>query len=427
MIGASIQKSPPKNVVLPHFIAGSISFIVLSVLTLLSSDILTVHFYNPKILAITHIITLGWITMFIMGSLYQLIPVIFESGLYSNRLAVFNFWFLVGGLTGFIISFWISGFMVLMPVFSTSVFLSVILFCINIALSYKKAEKKNISGKFIITAVFWLFITVLIGLLLAFNYRLGWIDNSNFRFLKIHAAFGLVGWFLQLVMGVAITLIPMFLVSHKLRFGLLRFAYYFLNSGLLSIYIYWQFDLHYLFIYTGTFSVITAIVFFLAFIFDSYKKKLRRLDTGMKHSMLSFLYLILPVFLSLIIVFSKNPGSVITNKAILLYGLSAFFAFFTNLILGQAFKTIPFIVWLHTYQNLVGKVKTPLPRELYSEKLTSIQFYIFHLMLICLISGIILSNINFVRAGGFLMVITSVIFSINIFKVIFHKTRTELK
>jgi hypothetical protein len=173
--------------------------------------------------------------------------------------------------------------------------------------------------------------------------------------------------------------------------------------------------------------VITAIALFLIFIYDSYKKKLRRLDTGMKHSMLSFLYLILPVFLSLIIAFSKNPGSVITNKAIFLYGLSAFFAFFTNLILGQAFKTIPFIVWLHTYQNLVGKVKTPMPRELYSEKLASIQFYIFHLMLICLISGILFSNIHFVRAGGFLMVITSVIFSINIFKVIFHKTRTELK
>jgi hypothetical protein len=423
MIGASIQKSPPKNVVLPHFMAGSISFIVLSVLTLLSSDILTVHFYNPKILAITHIITLGWITMFIMGSLYQLIPVIFESGLYSNRLAVFNFWFLVAGLSGFITSFWISGFMILMPVFSTSVFLSVILFCINIALSYKKAEKKNISVKFIITAVFWLFITVLIGLLLAFNYRFGWIDNSNFRFLKIHALFGLTGWFLQLVMGVAITLIPMFLVSDKIRYGLLKYVYYFLNSGIVMIYLFWQFNLHSSVVYLGTISIISAIVFFLIFIYDSYKKKLRKLDVGMKHSMLAFACLLLPITMGLIIVFEDKPGSAFINKAILLYGFSAFFAFFTNIILGQSFKTIPFIVWLHKYQSLVGKVKTTLPRELYNEKIASGQFYVFHLMLIIFISGVVFSNVTLIQSSGILMVLTSVLFSINIFKIIFHKRK----
>ncbi len=423
MIGASIQKSPPKNVVLPHFLAGSVFFILLSVMTLLSSEILSVYFYSPRLLAITHVITLGWITMFIMGSLYQLIPVIFESRLFSYKLAIINFWFLTVGIAGFIFSFWISSFMILLPLFSTVVYLSVVLFCINIAFSYRNAEKKDISGRFIITAVFWLFITVLLGLLLAFNYRFGWIDNSNFKYLKIHATFGLLGWFLQLVMGVAITLIPMFLVSHKLRFKLLQYTYYALNAGIILVYIYWQFVPEDVILYSGSFSVVLSIGVFLLFIYDSFKKKLRKLDIGMRHSMLSFLYLILPVLMGILIVLSSNTTSNLINKAILLYGLSAFFAFFTNLILGQAFKTIPFIVWLHTYQKFVGKAKTPMPRELYNEKIALAQFYIFHIMLVCLMAGIIFSELILIRAGAIFMMITALLFSINIFKIIFHKNK----
>ena len=53
----------------------------------------------------------------------------------------------------------------------------------------------------------------------------------------------------------------------------------------------------------------------------------------------------------------------------MLYGMSILLGFITSLILGQAYKTLPFIIWLQRYQKLVGKVKTPLPKDLYSEKI----------------------------------------------------------
>ena len=425
MIGASIQKSPPRHVVLPHFIAGSLAFLILSVLFFFSSDILSVYFYNPRILAITHVITIAWITMFIMGSLYQLIPVIFEVKLYSSRLAVFNFWFLVTGLFGFIFAFWNSRFNDLMPVFSSQVFISIWIFCVNIILSYKNTIKKDISGKLIISAVIWLVLTSFIGILLAFNYKYAFLDNSNFRYLKMHAAFGLIGWFLQLVMGVASTLIPMFLVSHKLRFGLLKKAFYFINSGIAILYIFWQFGLPDVFFIMGSIVISSSIFFFLLFIYDSYKKKLRKLDIGMKHSMLAFLLLLLPVILGLVISSGINNNPVIINKIILIYGFSAFFAFFTNLILGQALKTIPFIVWLHRYQHLVGKTKTPMPSELYSEKIGKAQFYIFNLMVLILICGIITGSEFGIKAGSLLMIITAILFNINIIKIIFIKKQID--
>src|SRR5262252_1396745 len=34
------------------------------------------HYYHPRVVALTHTVTLGWITLAIMGASYQLIPIV---------------------------------------------------------------------------------------------------------------------------------------------------------------------------------------------------------------------------------------------------------------------------------------------------------------------------------------------------------------
>src|ERR1035437_1791111 len=88
------QKAPPANIVLPHYAFASIAFLVLTVLLFFSADSFIGHYFNPKLLTLTHIVVLGWVTMIIFGSLYQLLPVILNSQLFSNLLAhiTFCFW-----------------------------------------------------------------------------------------------------------------------------------------------------------------------------------------------------------------------------------------------------------------------------------------------------------------------------------------------
>ena len=44
------------------------------------------HYYQPHILALTHTLTLGWITLTILGASYQLIPILLERPVWSERL-----------------------------------------------------------------------------------------------------------------------------------------------------------------------------------------------------------------------------------------------------------------------------------------------------------------------------------------------------
>lgn len=85
MQGLKTDLAPSKGIVIPHFIFAAVSFFIFTVLLVLTLGDLTGNFFQPSLLALTHIAVLGWGTMIIFGALYQLIPVVMEAALYSEE------------------------------------------------------------------------------------------------------------------------------------------------------------------------------------------------------------------------------------------------------------------------------------------------------------------------------------------------------
>ncbi len=429
MQGLATDNAPSPNVVIPHFAYAAVSFMVFTILVVFSGSSFTGHFFQPDLLAITHMAALGWGTMIIFGALYQLIPVIFETALYSELLAKITFWLFGAGILFLVYAFWTAGFTTTLPWAAGIVFLALLLFIINVFLSIGKADKKNIKTMFIGAATLWLGLTALIGVLIAFNYKYNFFSQSHLLYLKMHAHMGLAGWFLLLIIGAAATLIPMFLISHQMNENKLKFSFYFTNGGLLLLTVDWLVYQGSHFLSVWGILIITGIIFFISYIRESYKKRLRKgLDVGMKHTMIAILSLIVPVALGLI---ATQPFIEIESqllwKMIMLYGLSIFFIFITSIILGQTYKTLPFIVWLVKYKSLVGKAKTPLPKELYSEKLANLQLIIYLLAILTLVAGVVFANSLIVEAGGTLLLVTAVLYNINVFKIIYHRTNITIE
>lgn len=428
MQGLATEMAPSPSVVIPHFVFAAVSFFILSFLLLFSGEAMTGYFLHPHLLALTHIAALGWGTMIIFGALYQLIPVVFEVPLHSETLAKTTFWTFGVGIVLMVFSFWTSSFGLLLSISGFIVFIALELFTYNVIKSTQKSKKrKDIKALFVKTSTLWLGLTAFIGLLLALNYKYAFLSPSHLLYLKMHAHMGLAGWFLMLIMGVGSTLIPMFLVSHQVSDKSLQFAYYFTNIGLVLLTIDWLLLHGSMFIPVWGIIIITGIVFFIIFVAQSYKKRIRKvLDIGMKHTMLSVFSLVLPILLGLIassefIEFDMG----FYYRIVLLYGFSLFFVFITSIILGQTYKTIPFIIWLVEYKALVGKTKTPLPKELYSEKLSEWQFYFYIAAIVALITGILLANQYVIQGGAVLLLITAILYNINVFKIVFHKAKTN--
>ena len=57
--GLSTKNAPSPSVVLPHYAAGAIFFIIASVLLFFAANDLTLTFIGTKILTVTHLLVLG--------------------------------------------------------------------------------------------------------------------------------------------------------------------------------------------------------------------------------------------------------------------------------------------------------------------------------------------------------------------------------
>jgi len=423
MNGLQTANAPSSKIVIPHFIAGGLSFLIVAVLLAISAPELLTVYYNNKLIAITHITILGWASMMVFGALYQLIPVVYETSLYSEKLSRITFWLFLISVSSLSYAFWIGSYANLLFYASLLMFGSLLLFIINLFLTYKKTQKPNIQSKFINTGIYWLAATELLGTLIALNFKYNFLSDSHLHYLKIHAHLGLIGWFLLLIIGAASILIPMFMVSHNLNEKKLNYAYYFINIALLAISIDWLFihTSHLIYLYWLAFSI--GIGFFLSYVYDSYKNRLRRkLDVGLKYTVIAIFMLVLPLLLALYLILSGESTAFVL-RASSFYGFTILFGVISMLIFGQTYKTLPFIVWLDKYQQYVGKHKVPMPRELYSEKVADYQFYMYLIAISLMAVGILANQLLILRIGSFVLIIVAVLNFYNIVKMVVHKTQ----
>jgi hypothetical protein len=215
------------------------------------------------------------------------------------------------------------------------------------------------------------------------------------------------------------------MISHNLNKKKLDYSYYFINAGLLIAMTNWfllQQDFVTVIAWAG---IAIGIGFFLSFVYETYSTRLRRqLDVGLKYTMIAIVLLTVPVVIALILlIFGQSTAFIV--RVITVYGTVMIFGVISMLIFGQTYKTLPFIIWLDRYKNYVGKYKTPLPRQLYSEKLASFQFYAYLVSLSIIIIGIILKQLLVLQVGTSILIIVSLLNFANMLKMVMHKRKLE--
>ncbi|HHH52801.1 MAG TPA: hypothetical protein ENK91_04025, partial [Bacteroidetes bacterium] len=194
MIGITTKKAPTPKAVVPYFIGSSLSFLILGIFFLLSVNTFEQGYLQPKIIALTHIATLGIITMMTIGTLHQFIPVVFQANLKYEKLAFGNFFLFIFSIILFIFAFYTKRYFTFLIVASSMTAISLWIFIFNIIMTYLKAKKRDIAAKFILTALFWLFLTTVYGLIQAFNFKYAYLGTNTLNYLRIHIIFGLIGW-----------------------------------------------------------------------------------------------------------------------------------------------------------------------------------------------------------------------------------------
>ncbi|RLD91287.1 MAG: hypothetical protein DRJ09_01630 [Bacteroidetes bacterium] len=427
--GLSTKNAPSVWVVVPHFLLGAVGLLTASVFSVIHYEDFLGYNITPEMLTITHLMILGWVILVIFGALYQLIPVVMEVKIYSEKLAyatlvvmVVGVFFLIAGFLKFD-----SKFTHNMAMGGTFIIIAVLLFAINTLKSAAASPKKSISRLYIIASGLYLLLNVSLGLFMVMNMSYNWLPIAHTQFLKTHLVVGLAGWFLMLIIGVAARLMPMFLIVHKVREDLLVKGFYLINTGVILAFILaWIPNYPTVLFGVALLFVLAGVLLFLWFNYDVFSKRMRKkLDSGMKPTAIAISILALSVLAFIAVYIGDDVFGLPAGRLEILAGLLMIYGFFTGLIFGQTYKTLPFIIWLFYYQKVVGKQKTPLPGQMYNSKLVDVHTYSFVISILLFIVGLLFSVKYAVLAATIVMLFTSAVYAINASKMIFHKKQTK--
>ncbi|MBS1586772.1 MAG: cytochrome C oxidase subunit I [Bacteroidetes bacterium] len=416
-------KTTSYKVVLPFYGYAAISFLAGTVMLLINTKAFTGHYFQPPLLAITHTMALGWGTMIILGASHQLVPVLIEGELYSNKLAYASFICAAVGIPPLVSGFYMFDLGNLALAGGILVVISVLLYMTNLVASIRRSKHRNIHATFVVAATLWLLVTTIIGVLLLCNFRTKCLPEESLHYLSLHAHLGIAGWFLLTVIGVGARLIPLFLISKYSHTAILRWIFYLINVALISFF--------FLFLSGSTATLLipitmifVSILLFVFYCFRAYKERIRKqVDDQMKISLLSTYMIPLPmIFLAVVIgalILSGEPQTNLVSA----YGFLIFFGWLTAIILGMTFKTLPFIVWHKTYHKLSGKGKTPNPKDLFSER-------VFHWMSVSYLAGVpifaigvITTNQYALQAGSLFLLFAAILYIANVFKIMSHSPK----
>ena len=410
------------KVVLPFYIYASLAFLLATIFLVVHTNEITSHYFHPYTLAITHIMALGWGTMIILGAAHQLVPVLIESRLHSEKLAYLSFILAAIGIPLLVAGFYKFNLGSLTKLGAVLVIAAITSFLVNMAISMTKSKQENVHAFFVFTATLWLLATAMVGLLLVYNFNDRFLPADSIDYLSLHAHMGIVGWFLLLVIGVGSRLIPMFLISKYSNTHLLWWIYALINGGLLSFVFIFLYDDSDWLLFLPFLAITSSVLLFGYYCLQAYRQRIRqKVDEQMRISLLAVLMMLLPLIFLVGIIVLMMVRPVENIRLMITYGFIIFFGWITAIILGMTFKTLPFIVWNKVYHDLAGKMKTPNPKDLFSHT-------VFKWMGASFISGFTLFTLGVLfqwtvvlQSAAALILVTAVLYNWNLVKLLLHK------
>ena len=161
-----VAAAPSVSLPLRFVVTGLLALFLGAGWLIAQPQLLTAYHYNQNIIALTHLLVLGWLGSVVMGAMYQLVPVALETKIYSERLAKWQFVFHVVGFVGMV---WMFRKWDMKQVghFGSVMAVGVGLFVFNIARTLLRVPKWNVVATAIASALVWFSLTVIAGLSIA--------------------------------------------------------------------------------------------------------------------------------------------------------------------------------------------------------------------------------------------------------------------
>ena len=411
--GLSLNTIPPLLIPMRFFLTAPLFGILAALLVIFYGADIWNSRWLPSALALTHLFTLGFMLMVMMGALYQFIPVMTGRLVPAcKQLSPIIYWSLVLGVFTLVAGFLThetSAFKISLLALMTSS----TLFAFSL-LPLLVTELKEHLIVYLLRILF-VVLTVTIGIGLYMLLAYAFADSAiMFRsYTNIHASWGLIAWVVLLIMAVSSQIIPMFFVTPEFSTRYLKWSSLLLVGSMMMLFLIDKvvfLDNTLALLMQSLLSInLLFIIYYILHLMRLRKRKLPDVTINFFHlSLLSLLWAIIIWWLwqsglNMTINISAQQIN-FTLAIIMIYGLAV------SAIMGMLQKIVPFLIYINL-QNVTFKYPqsmaitprlVPNMKQIISNWKSKIQFYLHSTSYLFLLVSIY-SNIMVIPAGLIMM------------------------
>jgi len=417
-VSLATEMAPPFVLVAHFFIAGIIFLFLSSIALLFMSVDISGYIISSSLAAFSHLYLLGFVMMVIFGAMYQLLPVVLEVPIFSKDFAYVQFYMYVVGFLLMVSGFTFGELHLLIPYGAVITYLSMLIFCFNVFLTFNRLKKITLVSKFLLIGTIFLFISITLGLLIGLSLGHGLLAIDIDAWVKAHMLGTLGGFVMMIVMGVSMVLIPMFSLSHDYEEKWINATLYLHSFGIALYMIALIVKLPFFIQAIAMVLIVLGILCFMVQIGIIFHQRARKQND----------YWVKNVVFGLVCLFAAVISSmfymILANSTIgILAGVLFFFGFLLSFIVGHIYKILPFLVWYERFAPLVGKQKVPLLHQMIHTKVADTQTWILFVSVVVLSSGVLMQFEKLFFIGSVLLLISLILVAFNTVYVFNYKIK----
>ncbi|HEY6095743.1 MAG TPA: hypothetical protein VIU93_12400 [Gallionellaceae bacterium] len=357
----SLEQAPPITVPFRFFLSAPLFLLLAAAAWLLTDSSALSSRWSPAVLGITHLLTLGFMAMVMCGAMLQLLPVLAGAPVPNPRVMAWAIHMpLLGGTLLLAGGLYFSLTPALMPG-AVLLALALVTFLLAAFFSLLRAPARNASTRAMMLALLALALTLSLGLLLVAGVG-GWLGVPLLELATLHVAWGLLGWTMMLLIGVAYQVVPMFQLTPPYPGWATRW----LGGSLFASLLLWSLAQlaawpRALELAAGLLVALCLATFALLTLQLQRQRRRRVADITLQFWQAGLGSLLLAVALWLAA--QANDTLAHSNAFALALGMLLIVGLALSVIMGMLYKIVPFLIWFHLQGNAPGK-RVPHMKEI---------------------------------------------------------------
>jgi hypothetical protein len=365
-LAARLRLLPPRALPLAYFGVARVAFLGALLALAWEPTIAAGFFYHPRLIAAVHLVTIGWLTFSIYGSLYIVGPLALRIALPAGIADYVACGAAAVGLMGAVSRFWRNEILTA-GWWAALVLPAAVLLAARLWRTLRVAPVQPAVKLHIALAFANFFVAASLGVVLGLDRSRDLLPATTLANVYAHAHLAAVGWVGLMAIGIGYRLFPMVLPaampegrSLYLSAALIQAGVLLLSGGLLL-----------------RIPVLVApAALLIAGGFAAFLVHVRRMlaqrrpppvamrwpDYGALQAIASLSCLAVALLLGLFL--AVAPVSELTIRLSLAYGVFSLIGFFAQLVAGMEYRLLPFLAWYWAFANTRFKGPVPNPHEM---------------------------------------------------------------